>query len=288
MTSLRNDLSTRVENAAGFLKLSKSPFPGTAIIIGSGLGGFVERIEIEKQIPYENIPNFPGSSVAGHSGKLMFSTVSGEAVVLMAGRKHLYEGISAREAVLPVRALAESGIKILILTNAAGGLNPYFKPGDLMLITDHLNLTFRNPLAGPYIEKWGPRFPDMSSPYDETLMNLARQTALENSIPLMEGVYAAGTGPTYETRAEVNYLKTAGADAVGMSTVPENIAARQMNLRVLGISFISNSLVSDPSVVTSHEEVLENARLVEDKFADLLTGILGKIRKEIPTGDMNK
>jgi purine-nucleoside phosphorylase len=268
----------KVEEAADFLVKTINPFPEIAIIVGSGLGGFLKGVERNLEIDYSQIPHFPVSTVSGHSGKLIFGSVGNSPqLAIMAGRKHLYEGISAQDAVFAVRVLGQLGIKILILTNAAGGLNMNFIPGDLMLISDQINFMYQNPLTGPNVDEWGERFPDMSSPYDRELKKIAISVAVEKGIALKEGVYAAGTGPTYETKAEVTFLKFSGADAIGMSTIPENIAANHMGIRVLGISYISNSLVLDQTKKTTHKEVLENARLVEKKFADLLCGILDKI-----------
>ncbi len=270
----------KVNAAADFLRKAVSGFPKITIVIGSGLSGFLNEVSQKKEIGYSAIPKFPISTVRGHGGKFVFGSVGGVPVAVLAGRKHLYEGGAVRDAVFAIRVLGVLGVRILILSNAAGALNRNFVPGDLMLISDHINLMFRNPLIGPTIEKWGPRFPDMSEPYDGRLRQIARAVAIEEKIRLQEGIYAASTGPSYETRAEVEFLRFIGADAIGMSTVPENIVARQMGIRVLGITYISNSLVLNPDVKTTHEEVLANARLVEPKFATLIRGILQRLPDE--------
>jgi len=270
-----------VNRAAGFLQKQRRFFPRIAMIIGSGLGAFLKYVYKTGEIRYADIPHFPVSSVSGHSGVLILGALDNIPVAVLAGRKHVYEGAPIEDVIFPIRVLGTLGVKILILTNAAGGLNPDFIPGDLMLISDHINLMCRNPLAGPHVKKWGPRFPDMSEPYDRELRSLARRIARERKIPLREGVYVSNLGPNYETRAETEYLKYMGADAVGMSTVPEDITARQQGIRVLGISYISNSLVLKPEAKTTHEEVLANARLVEEKFCTFMTHLVHAMAKDL-------
>jgi len=270
-----------VNQAAHFLRGQRRSFPRIAMIIGSGLGGFLNSVEKTREIRYTDIPHFPASTVSGHSGILILGALDHVPLAVFSGRKHVYEGAPLEDVVFPIRVIGTLGVKILILTNAAGGLNPDFIPGDLMLISDHINLMSRNPLAGPHVKDWGPRFPDMSEPYDRELRRLAHRIALENKIPLKEGVYVANLGPNYETKAEVGFLKSICADAVGMSTVPEDITARQKGIRVLGISYISNSLVLKPEMKTTHEEVLANARLVEKKFSAFMTNLIHAISKDI-------
>jgi len=247
------------------------------VVAGSGLGGFVRSVEVIQSVPYSDLPQVGASTVAGHAGTLVYGTVSGVPLFLMNGRRHLYEGISPQTSTFLLRALlVAKPVRVVVLSNAAGGLNRCFQVGDLMLISDHINWMFRNPLRGKNVDAWGPRFPDCSEIYSARLRALARTVALEAGIPLREGVYLGGLGPSYETRAEVQMLRGVfAADAVGMSTVHEALVARHMGREVLGISFISN-LLTEPAV-TTHEEVMENARLVEDKFARLLKALLPKL-----------
>lgn len=250
------------------------------VIAGSGLGGFVKGISPVSEVPYSNIPGVGGSTVAGHAGKLIFAYAGRERtpVLLMAGRRHLYEGLSAGETVLLPRAIMQAfpGVSIVVISNAAGGLNPQFAVGDLMLISDQINWMFQNPLVGPNRDEQGPRFPDMSDVYSRQLRTLAREIALDVGIALREGVYVAMHGPSYETRAEVAMLRhLLGADAVGMSTVPEALVATHAGRRVMGISFISNVLTV-PSV-TTHDEVVGNAALVEERFSRLIMALLPEL-----------
>lgn len=272
-----DDYIARVEEAAEFLKSRFDSAAKVLVIAGSGLGGFVRSVQAERQISYAEVPHFGASTVAGHAGQLVQGLTAGTPIFLMNGRRHLYEGISPQQAVLLLRALLLAfPIEVVIISNAAGGLNPKFQVGDLMLISDHINWMFRNPLIGKNVEKWGPRFPDASELYSRELRELAKRVASKVGVILREGVYLGGLGPSYETRAEVHMLRAIhGADAVGMSTVPETLVAAHMGRRVLGISFISNSLLVP--AVTTHEEVMENARLVEEKFTRLLTALIPEI-----------
>lgn len=252
------------------------------VIAGSGLGGFVNEISPVAEVAYSDIPGIGGSTVAGHAGKLIFARAGSERtpLLVMAGRRHLYEGLSAREAArLPQAILgAFPGVRNVVISNAAGGLNPRFVVGDLMLISDQINWMFQNPLVGPNRDEHGPRFPDVSDIYSEDLRALAKAIALEEEISLREGVYVAMHGPSYETRAEVAMLRhLLGADAVGMSTAPEALVATHAGRRVLGISFISNVLTV-PSV-TTHDEVVGNAALVEERFSRLIMGVLPKLHR---------
>ncbi|MCX7624608.1 MAG: purine-nucleoside phosphorylase [Candidatus Sumerlaeaceae bacterium] len=267
----------KVRDSARFL-IDRFPAEAKVLVIaGSGLGGFVRSVVPELAADYSDIPHFGASTVAGHAGRLVLGRVGETPIFLMCGRRHLYEGISPQQAVLLLRALLVAfPLEIVVVSNAAGGLNPKFEVGDLMLISDHINWMFRNPLVGRNEEQWGPRFPDASELYSRKLREIAKRVAREIGILLREGVYVGGLGPTYETRAEVHMLRTIhGADAVGMSTVPETLVAAHMGRKVLGISFISN-LLTVPAV-TTHEEVMENSRLVEQKFSRLLTALIPRI-----------
>lgn len=262
-------LSTRLANGAGGV-------PEVLVVAGSGLGGFAARVQGALTIPYEAVPHFPQSTVAGHAGKLVAGTVAGHRVVVMSGRKHLYEGVETRVTVRAMRALIRAGVKTVILSNAAGGMNRLFKPGDLMLINDHINAQWRFALAGPNLDQMGERFPDMSAPYDRGLLAKARAAALRIGLKLHEGVYLALSGPTYETPAEVLAYRFM-ADAVGMSTVAETTAAVHAGARVLGVSAITNSHVLKTGVVTSHEEVMEVGRAVGEAFGNLVEAVIGDL-----------
>lgn len=267
-----------IDAAAAFLRSRLPRVPAVAVTIGSGLGGFVHQVKHLAEIPFGEIPGFIASTVIGHRGLLILAESDGVPVLLLAGRKHVYEGHPVDRTVMPVRVLARLGVKTLILSNAAGGVNRAFRVGDLMLITDHINWQFENPLRGPNLDELGPRWPDMSEPYSRRLQRVARDVALEQGLPLREGVYLAGTGPAYETVAEREMLRAFGADAVGMSTVPEVITAVHAGLEVLGITFVSNMLVGDEAGGTvTHDEVLENARKVETRFGSLIAGILRRL-----------
>jgi len=244
-----------------------------AIVLGSGLGGLARRIESADRIEFRDIPGFPESTVVGHAGALICGRLGGKSVMALAGRFHVYEGHGARLAGFPIRVLHALGARTLVVSNAAGGVNRLFQPGDLMLIRDHINLTFRNPLVGA-LEDGDLRFPDMSEPYDTTLADLARRVASEQGVALREGVYAGLLGPAYETPAEVRMLERLGADAVGMSTVPEVIVARARGMKVLGVSCITNMACGISSAPLTHEEVLETTQRVGDRFAGLVEAIV--------------
>jgi purine-nucleoside phosphorylase len=247
--------------------------PEVAIVLGSGLSGLATEVENPSAVPYREIPDFPRATVAGHQGALIFGNIGGTDVLLQSGRFHLYEGHSPEEVVLPVRVFAELGIRYLIVTNAAGGINRSFEPPALMLIADQINYMFRNPLVGPVVGN-EQRFPDMSAPYDPELRDVARRVALDAGITLREGVYAGVLGPSYETPAEIRVLERLGADAVGMSTVPEVVAARARGVRVLGISTITNKAAGLSAQPLAHEEVLEAGRAVRDLLSTLVRGVL--------------
>ena len=271
------DLSN-VKDAAAFLLRDNSVIPHLAIVIGSGLGAFLNTIEKTAQFPYATIPHFPVSSVAGHEGEWIFGTSDGNPVIILAGRKHLYEGAGVAACTFAIRLLGELGVRMLILTNAAGALSRHLLPGDLMLIADHINLMFSKPLFPPNPERLFDRLPCSAETYDIRLRKIARDVASAEKIPLKEGIYLGTMGPSYETKAEAQFMKWLGADAVGMSTVLENIAARQLGMRVLGISYISNSvLFPGMQGKITHEEVLANAKLVEVNFAKLMRGVIRAI-----------
>jgi purine-nucleoside phosphorylase len=253
--------------------------PRVGLILGSGLNSLASTVEEGVSIPYSEIPHFPLTTIEGHSGRLVIGRLEGQAVVVMQGRSHYYEGYSMAEVTFPVRVMQVLGIEALIVTNAAGGLNQEFRAGDVMLITDHINLVGMggaNPLRGPNLGEFGPRFPDMSEPYDSHLRMLARQAAAEADVPLREGVYICLAGPSFETRADLRFLRLIGADAVGMSTVPEVTVARHGGTRVLGLSGISNIAPAEnaPVAETSHEEVLEAGRMLVPKMETVIRGVL--------------
>jgi purine-nucleoside phosphorylase len=251
--------------------------PHIGLILGTGLGGLAQAIQNATIIPYRELPDWPVSTVIGHSGQLVIGELEGESVLAMQGRVHYYEGYTMQQVTLPVRVMQRLGINILIVTNAAGAIHPDFVPGDVMLITDNLNLAGMaglNPLIGPNLDELGPRFPDMSQAYDRQLCDLARKVARKRNITLREGVYAGLSGPSFESPADLRFLRIAGADAVGMSTVPEVIVARHGGTRVLGFSGISNKANLDGNTITSHEEVLDAGRLIVPKLEILIQGVL--------------
>lgn len=250
--------------------------PAAAIVLGSGLGGLADDITAVARIKYRDIPGFPKATVAGHAGELIAGTLGGKFVVALSGRFHIYEGHDIRLAAFPARVMHALGVDTLIVSNAAGGINATWDAGDLMLIRDHINLMFRNPLIGP-VEPGDVRFPDMSEPYDGALADVARRVAKEQGIVLREGVYAGLTGPAYETKAEVKMLATLGADAAGMSTVPEVMVARAIGMRVLGFSCITNLACGLTDVPITHADVLETTERVAGKFKALVTGVVSRI-----------
>jgi purine-nucleoside phosphorylase len=250
--------------------------PEVAIVLGSGLGGFAQRIADAKRVPYRDVPGFPLPTVAGHGGELVIGTVAGRTVLAQSGRFHLYEGHDAATCALPVRVFSELGIGVLLLTNAAGGIRRTFSRGSLMLIADHINLTFRNPLIGALFAG-DQRFPDMSEPYEGGLRRLARSVARERGIPLEEGVYAGLLGPSFETPTEIRMLERLGADAVGMSTVTEVIAARARGLRCLGISTITNLAAGISPTKLSHAEVIETGERVKEALGGLVEGVVARL-----------
>jgi len=251
--------------------------PEIGIILGTGLGGLTREISVETSLSYKEIPHFPISTVETHEGKLLLGDLSGKSVVAMQGRFHFYEGYSMKQITFPVRVMKKLGIHSLLISNASGGMNPQFKRGDLMLIEDHINLLGDNPLIGPNLDEFGPRFPDMSEPYSKTLITLAEKIALENKIKIQKGVFVAVSGPNVETRAEYRFLRMIGADAVGMSTVPENIVAVHCGLKVLGISVITDECFPDALKPVDIKEIIETANGAEPK----LTLIMKKVIEEL-------
>ena len=250
--------------------------PAAGIVLGSGLGGLADRIDGATVVPYGEIRGFPRATVAGHKGALIAGTLDGKPVIALAGRLHMYEGHEARLAAYPVRVLHALGVRMLVVSNAAGGIRRTLRPGDLMLIRDHINLMFRNPLVGT-LEPGDTRFPDMSDPYDPMLRAIALDVARAQGIALQEGVYAALLGPQYETPAEVRMLATLGADAVGMSTVPEVTIARATGMRVLGMSCITNLACGISTQPITHAEVLETTAIAAERFEGLVRGVVGRL-----------
>lgn len=272
------DLKQKISETAAALRKQVKTAPEVALILGSGLGPLAERIEGPTRVPYGEIPHFPTSTVVGHSGQLVFGTLGGKAVVALKGRFHLYEGWSPGECTFPVRVFRALGCKTMVVSNAAGGVNRFFREGDLMLIDDIVNFQFTNPLIGPNDESLGPRFPDMSQPFSRRLLALAEEVAREKKVAHQRGVYWANTGPTYETRAELRMMGRMGADAVGMSTVPEVIAAVHAGFEeILGISCITNMATGESAAKPNHEEVLATAKRVEGAFCDVVTGVLSRM-----------
>jgi purine-nucleoside phosphorylase len=267
----------RVDEAAQAIRGRTGLKPTIGIILGTGLGRLAGEIEAEASIPYGEIPSFPVSTVESHEGRLIFGHLGGVPVVAMQGRFHLYEGYSAQEVTFPVRVMKALGVDTLLVSNAAGGMNPQWRKGELMLITDHINFQGVNPLVGPNLDDWGPRFPDMSRPYDVELGAIAARKALEMGIKLHEGVYVAVTGPNMETRAEYRFLRALGADVVGMSTVPENIVARHMGMRVMAISVVTDECFPDALEEVSLADVVAAAGEAEPKLTAITRAVVEEI-----------
>lgn len=266
--------------AADFIRERTGMQPRVGIILGSGLGEFADSVQDAAILSTADIPSWPVSTVMGHKGRLVSGWLEGQNVVVLQGRVHYYEGYTMAQVTLPVRVMQRLGVEVLIVTNAAGAVHPDFQPGDLMLITDHLNMIGMaglSPLRGPNLDQLGPRFPDMSQAYDRALNDLARQAAAENRLLLREGVYVCLAGPSFETPADLRFLRLAGADAVGMSTVPEVTVARHAGTRVLGISGISNKANLDGNTVTTHQEVLDAGRLIVPKLTAVIQGVLRRL-----------
>lgn len=268
------DETVKIQSAAEYIRAQVSFRPTLGLVLGSGLGDYADTLEDAVRIPYAQIPNFPVPSIPGHTGALVFGRKCGQEVVVMQGRIHYYEGLPQRQITLPIRVLAALGVKTLVLTNACGGVNLNFHPGDLMLISDHINLSGDNPLIGPNLDAFGPRFPDMSDLYTASLRRAIKQAAEKEGIALQEGVYGMYSGPNYETPAEIRMYRTLGADTVGMSTVPEALVAGHCGLKVVGISCITNMAAGILPVKLSHAEVTETANRVSKTFSRLIDLII--------------
>jgi purine-nucleoside phosphorylase len=251
--------------------------PRVGVILGTGLGGLAARIQVEAEIPYEEIPGFPLSTVESHTGRLLLGTLGGKPVVAMRGRFHAYEGYTLQQVTFPVRVMRALGAETLIVSNACGGMNPFWAPGDLVLLSDHINLLGDNPLIGPNVDALGPRFPDMSAPYDPELQRLAVEVALEKRITLRRGVYVAVAGPNLETRAEYRMLRTMGADVVGMSTVPEVIVAIHGGMRVMGVSIITDQCLPDALEPADITRIIATAGAAEPNLTALVEGVVARL-----------
>ena len=271
----------RAESAAQFLLSQTSLRPTIGLVLGSGLGGFADELSEATRIPYANIPSFPRSTAIGHAGQMVIGKVGNVAVAAMQGRVHLYEGYSVEEVAFPTRVFGRMGIRVLILTNAAGGINLEYNQGALVVITDHINLQGHNPLVGPNDNRFGPRFPDMTQAYWKPYREIALRCARHLGKTLYQGVYAGLLGPSYETPAEIRYLRTIGADLVGMSTIPEVIVARHMGIKVLAISCVTNMAAGISDEVLSHEDVLATGERVKGDFVALLRAVLPEIASDV-------
>lgn len=270
----------QIDAIASAIRARTTYRPRVGLILGSGLGSLAANVEAAVILPYQELPGWPLSTVLGHQGHLVIGGLAGQVVAVMQGRVHYYEGYSMAQVTLPVRVMQRLGVEVLIVTNAAGAVNPAYEPGDLMLITDHVNLIGMgglNPLRGPNLDDFGPRFPDMSQPYDRALSDLARKSAATENLLLHEGVYVSLAGPSFESPADLRYLRLIGADAVGMSTVPEVIVARHGGTRVLGVSGISNKANLDGNTLTTHEEVLAAGQVIVPKLTTLIRGVLSRL-----------
>lgn len=268
------DVTAKIMAAAAYIRSRTDLRPTVGLVLGSGLGDYADTLENALSIAYEDIPNFPVPSIPGHRGALVFGRKCGQEVVVMQGRIHYYEGLPQQQITLPIRVLAALGVKTVVLTNACGGVNLSFAPGDLMLISDHINYSGANPLMGPNLDAFGPRFPDMSDLYTASLRRAIREKAEEAGIPLQEGVYAMYSGPNYETPAEIRMFRILGADTVGMSTVPEALVAGHCGMQVVGVSCVTNMAAGVLPVKLSHAEVTETANRVSVKFRRLIDLIL--------------
>lgn len=265
------------QEALQFIQNHTDMRPEYMLILGTGLGQLVEEMDIQSEIPYNRIPHFPVSTVESHAGKLLFGTLGGKEIVAMQGRFHYYEGYTMQQIVFPIRVLKENGANTLFVSNASGGMNPNFKRGDIMLINDHINLLGDNPLIGPNDDQLGPRFPDMSEPYTERLIDIAQTVALEENIIMHQGVYTAMSGPMLETKSEYRFLRLIGSDVIGMSTIPEVISAVHMGMEILGISVITDECFPDSLQPVVIEEILEAAGMAEPKMTKIMIGVLDKL-----------
>ena len=273
MSELINKIN---ETLSVIKKVTDKEYP-IGIILGTGLGGLVKEIEIEHQIDYSDLPNFPLSTVESHHGKLIFGKINSKNVVAMQGRFHYYEGYSMKQITYPVRVMKFLGVKTLLVSNACGGMNPLYRRGDIMLMADHINLLGDNPLIGKNEDELGPRFPDMSEPYNEDLIKIAEEVALENKVKLQKGVYVAVPGPNLETKAEYRFLRGIGADVVGMSTIPENIVANHMGIKVLGISIVTDECFPDSLQPVDVQEIIKTAMKAEPKMTLIMKEVIKRI-----------
>lgn len=280
-TEFDTDQFTRAEQAAKFILGRTDLRPRIALVLGSGLGGFADELENAVRIPYGDIPFFPRTTAVGHAGTLVIGTIAGIAVAAMQGRVHLYEGYSPQQVTFPIRVFGRMGVQSVVLTNAAGGINPSYGRGALVVICDHINLQGQNPLVGANEDRFGPRFPDVTDAYNAELRNYALEESEQLGDNIHEGIYAAMLGPSYETPAEIRFLRTIGADLVGMSTVPEVIVARHMEVEVLAISCVTNMAAGLSGEKIKHEEVLETGERVRGKFLALLRAVLPKIDRRL-------
>jgi len=271
------DLSQRVDAAVAAVRERTKHEPRVGIVLGTGLGGLVDKVRTEAVVPYEQIPGFPDPTVESHSGRLIFGSLGETPVVAMQGRFHKYEGYSLQQVTFPIRVLKRLGAETLIVTNVSGGMNPLWRAGELVLIDDHINLLGDNPLVGPNDDSFGPRFPDMSEPYDRELQRITMAAAMEQALQLHRGVYVAWTGPALETRAEYRMLRAMGADIVGMSTVPEVIVARHMGMPVLGVSIITDECFPDALEVAVVSEIIANAMKAEPDLTRLITRVVEQL-----------
>ena len=272
-----SELINKINETLSVIKKNTDKNYPIGIILGTGLGGLVNEIEIEHQIDYADLPHFPLSTVESHHGKLIFGKIGDKNVVAMQGRFHFYEGYSMQQITYPVRVMKFLGVKTLLVSNACGGMNPIYRRGDVMLMADHINLLGDNPLIGKNEDELGPRFPDMSEPYSEDLMKIAEDVALENKIKLQKGVYVAVPGPNLETKAEYRFLRAIGADVVGMSTIPENIVANHMGMKVLGISIITDECFPDNLKPVNVEEIISTAMKAEPKMTLIMKEVIKRI-----------
>lgn len=267
----------KILEASNYLQQFNKQNTKTAVVLGSGLGDFVEEIVVEKEIPYDQIPHFPISTVVGHRGKLIFGTIASKPIIAMAGRFHFYEGYSPEDVSFPIRVMKFLGVQTLLLSNAAGGVNTTFKVGDLMIITDHISFATKNPLIGKNDDRLGPRFPDMSQPYKKELIAKAKAIAKAKSVDVKEGVYFGVTGPTFETKSEYKMIKVLGGDAVGMSTVQETIVAVHSGMDVFAMSVITDIGIREEDNVITHEEVLQAAKEAEPKFSTIFKELIASL-----------
>ena len=273
----RDSYLRQIAEAYDFIKAKVKSVPQVGIILGTGLGGLVKEIDVSLEIPYQTIPHFPVSTVESHEGKLIFGELGGKQVMAMQGRFHYYEGYTMQQITFPIRIMKKMGINTLLISNASGGMNPLFRKGDLMIIEDHINLLGTNPLIGQNLDKFGPRFPDMSEPYSKRLIALAEKVALDNKIKVQKGVFIAVPGPSLETRAEYRFLRATGADVVGMSTVPEVIVANHQSMEVLGISVITDECFPEALEPVNVEEIIRVAAQTEPKLTLIMREVVKRL-----------